>query len=76
MADIEAARSEGVRANFHKKGANLISTDHTGALESRRGPARPPLLSCFMVEDARSSGFKNLPCVHAQYAGIPNGPTS
>ncbi|WP_210245353.1 GNAT family N-acetyltransferase [Mesorhizobium sp. B2-4-15] len=72
------ARIEGIAAEaeitFTKRGADLISADHTGAPETLRGTGAAAALVSFMVEDARRSGFRILPIcpyVRAQYRKHP-----
>jgi predicted GNAT family acetyltransferase len=60
---------------FTRRGADLISADHTGAPETLRGTGAAAALVSFMVEDARRNGFRILPLcpyVRAQYRKNPD----
>lgn len=72
------ARVDGIEGEaeitFTKRGPGLVSADHTGAPETMRGTGAAAALVSFMVEDARSNGFKILPIcpyVRAQYKKHP-----
>ena len=73
------ARIEGVEGEaeitFTKRGPDRISADHTGAPETMRGTGAAAALVSFMVEDARTNGFRIIPfCpyVRAQYRKHPD----
>lgn len=73
------ARIDGVEGEaeitFTKRGADLVSADHTGAPETMRGTGAAAALVSFMVEDARRSGLRILPLcpyVRAQYKKNPD----
>lgn len=60
---------------FTRRGADLISADHTGAPETMRGTGAAAALVVAMVEDARKNGFRILPLcpyVRAQYRKHPD----
>ncbi|MEJ5019052.1 GNAT family N-acetyltransferase [Ochrobactrum vermis] len=72
------ARIEGIEGEteitFTKRGANLISADHTGAPDSMKGTGSAAALVTFMIEDARQNGMKIIPLcpyVRAQYRRHP-----
>ena len=73
------ARIDGVEGEaeitFTKRGAGLISADHTGAPDSMRGTGAAAALVAHMVADARGRGFRILPVcpyVLAQYRKNPD----
>lgn len=73
------ARIEGVEGEaeigFTRRAPDLISADHTTAPETMRGTGAAAALVAFMIEDARSNGFRILPLcpyVRAQYKRNPD----
>lgn len=72
------ARLEGIDAEgeitFTQRGPDRISADHTGVPEAMSGKGVAPALLHFMLEDARTRGFRIIPLcpyVRAQYARHP-----
>lgn len=73
-----AARVPGIDAvgeiTFTRRGADVISADHTGVPDALGGRGIARALVDFMVEDARAGGFRIIPLcpyVRAQYARHP-----
>lgn len=73
------ARMDGIdgeaEITFTRRGPALISADHTGAPETMKGTGAAAALVSFMVEDARSNGFRILPLcpyVRSQYRRHPD----
>lgn len=71
-------RVEGIDAEaeiiFTHRGPNLISADHTGAPDALRGTGVAAALVDYLVEDARTRGFKIIPIcpyVRARYEKHP-----
>jgi predicted GNAT family acetyltransferase len=73
------ARIEGVsgeaKLHYTKRGANVVSADHTIAAESLRGTGAARALVEYMVDDARTNGFSIValcPYVRAELAKHPD----
>ncbi len=73
------ARVEGIEAEaeltFTRRGADLISADHTGAPEELRGTGAAAALVDYLIADARGAGFKIIPLcpyVRARYEKHPD----
>ena len=65
------ARLEGVEGEaelvYTRRGAGLISADHTGTPESMRGSGAAQALVLRIIADARAEGFKIVPiCPYVQ----------
>ncbi len=72
------ARIDGIEGEaeitFTRRGAKLISADHTGAPETMKGTSAAMALVEYMIADARREGFKIIPIcpyVKAQYRKHP-----
>lgn len=73
VARIEGIDAEG-EITFTRRGEGRISADHTGVPEALAGKGVAKALLDFMLEDARSSGFRIIPLcpfVRKQYARHP-----
>lgn len=73
VARLEGIDGEG-EITFTRRGPNQISADHTGVPESMSGKGVAPALLRFMLDDARTRGFRIIPLcpyVRAQYARHP-----
>lgn len=71
MAGIDAE----AELTFTRRGADLISADHTGAPDALRGTGVAAALVDYLIADARSSGFKIIPLcpyVRARYEKHPD----
>lgn len=70
------AGREGVaEITWTRRGAGVISADHTGAPDSLRGTGIAAALVAHMIERARADGFRIIPLcpyVRAQYAKHPD----
>ena len=70
VARIDGVDGEG-EIGITRRGPHLISADHTGVPESMAGMGVGKKLIAFMLDDARTSGFRIIPIcpyVRAQYA--------
>lgn len=73
VARIEGVDAEGEIAFTHR-GPGIISADHTSVPDAMAGKGVAKALLDYMLEDARSSGFRIIPIcpfVRAQYARHP-----
>ncbi len=73
VARIEGIDAEG-EITFTHRGPGIISADHTGVPEAMGGHGVARALLNFMLEDARSTGFRIIPIcpfVRGQYARHP-----
>jgi uncharacterized protein len=94
MSDIVITREDGPRAGryvariagidaegeitYTHKGPGVISANHTGVPDAMGGRGVAKALLDFMLEDARTNGFRIVPVcpyVRGQYAKLPNGLT-
>jgi len=69
-----AGREGEAEITYTRKGANLISADHTRAPDSLKGTGAAFALVEYMIADARRDGFKIIPVctyVQAQYRKHP-----
>lgn len=73
VARIPGIAGEG-EITFTREGAQVISADHTGVPETMAGQGVARALLDFMLQDARSGGFRivpRCPYVRGQYARHP-----
>ena len=73
VARIDGVVGEG-EITITRRGPDLISADHTGVPETMAGMGVGMKLIAFMLDDARTHGFKIIPLcpyVRAQYARHP-----
>lgn len=73
VARIEGTDAEG-EITFTRRGEGVVSADHTGVPEAMGGRGVARRLLDFMLEDARTNGFRIVPIcpyVQAQYAKHP-----
>jgi predicted GNAT family acetyltransferase len=73
VATVEGAEGE-AELVFSIRSPTLISADHTGAPQSLRGTGAAAALVEYMIDDARTHGFKIVPLcpyVLAQYRRHP-----
>lgn len=73
VARIEGIDAEG-EITFTRRGPGKISADHTGVPEAMAGMGIAKALLAFMLEDAKSTGFKIIPLcpyVRTQYKRHP-----
>ncbi len=73
VARINGIEGEG-EITFTHRGPGVISADHTGVPDAMGGKGVAKALLEFMLEDARTSGFRIIPIcpyVFAQYARHP-----
>lgn len=74
VATVEGAAGE-AELVFSTRSPELITADHTEAPNSLRGTGAAAALVAYMIEDARSHGFKIVPLcpyVLAQYRKHPD----
>lgn len=73
VARVEGIGAEG-EITITRRGPNLISADHTGVPDALGGLGVGRALIDFMLDDARTNGFRIIPLcpyVRAQYARHP-----
>ena len=73
VARIDGIDAEG-EITFTHRGPGIISADHTGVPEAMAGKGVAKALLDYLLEDARTSGFRIIPIcpfVRAQYARHP-----
>jgi predicted GNAT family acetyltransferase len=73
VARIKGIDAEG-EITFTRRGEGVISADHTGVPEAMGGRGVARRLLDFMLDDARTNGFRIVPIcpyVQAQYAKHP-----
>lgn len=73
VARIDGIEAEG-EITFTHRGPHVISADHTGVPDAMAGRGVAKALLDFMLEDARSNGFRIIPIcpyVFGQYARHP-----
>lgn len=73
VARVAGLDGEG-ELTFTRRGPAVVSADHTGVPESLGGRGIAGKLLAFMLEDARTAGFRIIPLcpyVRAQYARHP-----
>lgn len=74
VARIDGLEGE-AEITFTRRGADIVSADHTGAPETMRGTGAAAALVDHMVADARRNGFRIIPIcpyVRAQYKKHPD----
>lgn len=73
LARIEGIEGEG-EITFTRRGEGIISADHTGVPETMAGKGVAGKLLAYMLDDARTNGFKIIPIcpyVRGQYEKHP-----